>query len=227
MPDNQPSAAPPGDKMLDTVEAERARSRIVLVAIACAIASLMAVFLITAVSSGSASDLEPALAIATLAGGFIGLGQAPIVSWAIARMRLVVVVPLIYIIATIASATVMWQQRPVWGIFTFTFSVPLLALLARLLPDRRPALTNRCYACGYDLSGSTPDLCPECGAPQASAASTFDPGQPGPSRFRPSHAGGNPFRAGGIRTSLDARLRGHDGLRCPPSPSPGAGSSRE
>ena len=166
MPRHKPSAPPPVDEMLDALEVERAQARLVLLAVTCAIASLMAVFLTTAVSVGSARDLGPALAIITLAGGFIGLGQAPILAWAIARKRLALVLPLIYLTSVIASAAVMRRDQPVWCIVTFTFAVPLLALLARLLPNRKAPANRHCYACGYDVSMGDSSVCPECGAPQ-------------------------------------------------------------
>jgi len=169
--ENTTTTPPPVDEMLDALEVERTQARLVPLAVAGAIASLTAVFLTSAASSGSATDFGPALAIATLAGCFIGLGQAPILAWTIARKRLALVLPLIYVGAAIASAALTRRDEPVWGIATFTWTVPLLAMLTRLLPDRPMALNSRCYSCGYDLSGGTSGPCSECSAPQVTAAS--------------------------------------------------------
>lgn len=168
MPD-EPSTAPPVDELFDTLELERSRSRLVPLAVACAIASLIVVFIAHAILSGNSYRTD-AVAIALIAGVFVGLAQAPVLAWAIARKKLVLVVPLIYILSTIATAAVMGEDHPFWSIFAFTLIVPLLAVLARLLPNRRIAVRNHCYACRYDLSGGTPGLCPECGAPQAVTA---------------------------------------------------------
>jgi hypothetical protein len=54
-----------------------------------------------------------------------------------------------------------WHSRyPLWFSWPILFYVTLLLWLL----DRRPQ-PGRCSSCGYDLTGNTSGVCPECGTP--------------------------------------------------------------
>jgi hypothetical protein len=55
---------------------------------------------------------------------------------------------------------------PLWAVVGVTSILPLLFLYRRLHAYRR-ILRNGCLTCGYNLTGNTSGVCPECGAPTA------------------------------------------------------------
>ena len=127
---------------------------------------MIALVLGTAFSPRS-GGLAFAAFVSCVAGGFIGLGQAPVLAWAVARKKQLLALPLIYA-GTIVITCFALQQREIgWGFVAFALAVPLLSLLAWLLPNQPLLRHDRCYSCGYDTSGGHSGICPECGAPQA------------------------------------------------------------
>lgn len=68
--------------------------------------------------------------------------------------------PRFWRISTLTGRTCWYALLPLWAVFA-AVSVPT-AVLWRL--DRRPP-RGHCQSCGYDLTGNTSGVCPECGEP--------------------------------------------------------------
>jgi len=153
------------DEALEAVDLENRRRRLVVVGLCCSIASLLIALLAGTMFWPTPIGWWSGLLIATVVGSFVGLAQAPILGLTIARRKPLLAAPLVYLGAALVCLLVLQTRQGAWAVVAFTFTVPLLASLAMLLPSQRLGRRDRCYSCGYDLSGHPADACPECGSP--------------------------------------------------------------
>ncbi|GEM_PF-3939646 len=153
------------DEALEAVDLENRRCRLVFIAIGGAIVSILATLLFRAMFWRGDVGWWDGVFISVVVGTFVGLAQAPVLGWTIARKRLVLALPLIYVGAVAISCLVLQRHETAWALVAVTFTVPLLASIAMLLPNQQLGRRDRCYGCGYDLSRNQSDACPECGAP--------------------------------------------------------------
>ena len=85
----------------------------------------------------------------------------------------------------------LWLPAAVFGV------LPAVRLGRRVKAVLR-ARAGRCTRCGYDLTGNTSGVCPECGGATAAHRSTFVPGAGGPAGEGAGAGAGDPAGRNGI-----------------------------